>query len=273
MSRTAPLDGVALVTGAASGIGLATARALHAAGMQLVLCDIDEAGLEEAAASMERVLLTGVVDVGDREQMESFAADVHTRVPGLDVLVNNAGVGLGGTALDLELSDWEWVLRVNLWGVIHGCHFFGPPMAARGRGHIVNVSSMLGFFAVPGAIGYATSKFAVFGYSEALRAELHDHGVGVSTICPGVVDTGILRRTRMKGIADPDDARQRLDRAYNRRGYGPEKVARAIVSAIRHDKGVVPVTPESWAAWWLKRASPGVLPAIGRILKRHAERS
>ena len=271
MRRGAGLDGVALVTGAASGIGLATARALHEAGMSLVLCDVDAEGLTAATATFERVVLSRAVDVGDRDQMEAFAAEVHVRVPGLDVLVNNAGVGLGGTVLDLELTDWDWVLRVNLWGVIHGCHFFVPPMAARGRGHVVNLSSVLGYFAVPGSIGYATSKFAVFGYSEALRAELHDHGVGVSTICPGVVDTGILKRTRLRGIDDPDDARSRLDRAYKRRGYGPEKVARAILQAIRHDKAVVPVTPESWAAWMLKRASPRLLPAIGRVLKRRAE--
>lgn len=169
--------------------------------------------------------------------------------------------------LDTPLADWEWVLRVNLWGVIHGCHFFAPRMAERGAGHVVNVSSALGYFATGKTAGYATSKFAVFGLSESLRAELAPKGIGVSTICPGIIDTSIVRTGRYHGT-DETRARDKLGRDYARRGYGPERVAAAIVSAIENDRDVVPVTPEAWGLWVLSRAAPSLAPHLARLLDR-----
>ncbi len=262
-------DVTALVTGAGSGIGRAIALRLANAGARLVLCDVDEAGLAgvEAELPRGRCLMAEVVDVSDQGEMQALADRVHQRCDAVDVLVNNAGVGLVGGMLDTSHGDWEWVLSVNLWGVIHGCRLFTPAMVERGRGHVVNVSSMLGYVGQPGAIGYVTSKFAVFGLSESLRGELGPHGVGVSTICPGIVRTNIVRETR---FSDPLGEQQRdaVGSLYARRNYGPERVGVAVVRAIRKDRAVVPVTPESWALYGLKRALPGMTATLGRLMAR-----
>src|SRR5260221_631029 len=179
-------DKVVVITGAASGIGRATACAFARERAKLVLCDKNEEGLralEREIASSVSHLEWRVVDVASKDEMRAFADDVHARFDAVDVIVNNAGVGQSGGMLDTSLEDWEWVLGVNLWGVIHGCHFFVPKMVARGSGgHVVNVSSVFGFFAPPGAVGYCTAKVGVFGLSESLSGELQPHSIGVSTI-------------------------------------------------------------------------------------------
>ena len=265
-------DTTALVTGAGSGIGRATALALAKAGARLILCDIDADRLAAVETELPpgRCRFTAVVDVSDRAAMEALAARVHGEVDALDVLVNNAGVGLAGGVCDTSLEDWEWVLSVNLWGVIHGCNLFVPPMVDRGRGHVVNISSLLGYFGQPGAIGYVTSKFAVFGLSESMRNELAPLGVGVSTICPGLVRTNIIQDTRFGTVDDPEGIRSSVDALYVKRNYGPEKVAAAVVKAIRRNKSVVPVTPESWALYGLKRILPGLTGPVGRWMKRQS---
>lgn len=251
---------VALVTGAASGIGRETALALAREGAELILCDVDAEGLAKVRAAVERdgtCRLAEVVDVGDREAMGAFAGRVHGEVGPLDLLVNNAGVGVAGGLLDTSLADWDHVVHVNLWGVIHGCHFFVPPMVERGRGgHVVNVASAAGYFATPDFLAYAATKFGVVGLSEAMRAELGPHRVGVTVICPGVIDTGIIATTRFRGKGDPEARRAQVQRFYEKRGYGPEKVARAILRAVRKNRAVVPVTPEAWLLYYMKRLAP-----------------
>jgi NAD(P)-dependent dehydrogenase (short-subunit alcohol dehydrogenase family) len=265
-------DQIALVTGAGQGIGRATALALAKEGARLVLCDVAEAALAETAAAVgpERCLYQAVVDVGDREAMAAFADAVHERVPALDLLINNAGVGLAGGALETPLSDWDWVLRINLGGVLHGVHFFVPPMVRRRRGHVVNVSSALGYWAAAGMAGYATSKFAVYGLSESLRHELAPHGIGVSVICPGIISTGIVDRTRLPGHTDPDAARQTITGFYRRRNYPPERVAAAILRGIRRNRFLVPVTPEAWLLLALTRWAPAWAHPIGNRVSRWA---
>jgi NADP-dependent 3-hydroxy acid dehydrogenase YdfG len=258
-----------VVTGAASGIGKATAEALAKKGARLYLCDLDEAGLTAAAAPLgSAVALVRRVDVSKRAEMEAFAKEVETAVGAVDVLVNNAGVGLAGNMLETSLEDWEWVLSVNVWGVIHGCHFFLPKMVQARRGHVVNVASALGLFAAPDVIGYSTSKFAVVGLSESLRAEVHPHGIGVSTICPGVIDTNIVKTTRYK--RDADATRDRVVAMYKKRAYSADKVAAAIVTAIERGRDVVPVSPEAWAGYWLKRIAPSVAGAVSRLMVKQA---
>src|SRR5439155_1020798 len=136
----------------------------------------------------------------------------HAEHEAVDVLVNNAGVGLGGGFLDTSLEDWRWILSINLWGVIHGCHFFLPPMVRRGRGgHVVNVSSAAGFLATAQLAAYSATKFAVFGLSEALRDELRPHGIAVTTVCPGIINTPITTSAPMRGpLATPEGRRRRL---------------------------------------------------------------
>ena len=250
-----------VVTGAASGIGRATAVAFAGHGARLYACDVAtsdlpalEVELRAAGAQSVRVL---TVDVGSRQEMAEFCQRVCADgAP--DVLVNNAGVGLAGGLLDTTLEDWEWIVNVNLWGVVHGCHFFAPKMAERGRGQIVNVASAAGFYNSEAMAAYGTTKYAVVGLSEALRGELAPRGVGVSVVCPGFINTPIVRRMRMRGVAYPESARKHVQRFYERRNYTPERVASAILNAVRRNPGLVPVTPEAWALYLLKRAAPNL---------------
>ncbi|HVU04283.1 MAG TPA: SDR family NAD(P)-dependent oxidoreductase [Polyangiaceae bacterium] len=268
-------DKTALVTGAGSGIGRATALGLAARGARLFLGDVDSAGLEETAEQARNSsvqVTTRVVDVSSRAAMRDWATAVHAEVPALDVLVNNAGVGIGGGFLDTSLEDWDWVVSINLWGVIHGCHFFLPNMVKRGEGgHVVNVASAAGFYAPGDLAAYGTTKYAVFGLSEALRDELEPKGIHVSTICPGIINTKITSTSRLRGKMAP--SREDLVRVYRKRNYGPEKVAERILAAIEKNAGIVPVTPEAWAIYLMKRAFPETTPRLLRRLNERMRRS
>jgi len=259
--------GRALVTGAASGIGRETARLLARRGMRLVICDVDELGLARLAEELgpDRCERSCVVDVSSRQAMAEFARQVHEG-GALDVLVNNAGVGQAGGMLETSLDAWDRVLRINLGGVIHGCHFFVPEMVRAGRGQVVNLSSMLGYFGLPGAIGYSTSKFAILGLSLSLRAELAGHGVGVSAICPGMIDTGIVKRTELPEGVDAELIQGPLDKLYRLRNFGPDRVAQAIEVAIEKNRDVVPVAAEAHAMRWIERFTPGISRAFGRVV-------
>ena len=266
------LDGkLVLVTGAASGIGAATARAFAGAGARLVLCDLDPDGLAAIAGELrEHVVLSRGVDVADRAAMRGFADEVHAAVPAVDVLVNNAGVAVAGGILDTTLEDWDWLLGVNLYGVIHGLHFFVPPMVRRGAGgHVVNISSILGLYGAPGVAAYVASKFAVRGLSQSLRTELAPHHIGVTAICPGLIATRIAESSRGDGAFS--DARRRAVRMFAERGASPDVVATAIVQAVRANRGLVPVTREGWMVWGLSRAAPAALERLGaRMMRRLA---
>lgn len=192
---------VVVVTGAGGGIGRATALAFAEDGAKIVATDIDQARLDSLASELgDRALLVQKVDVADRAQMKAFADAVHAKAPAADVVVNNAGVAVGAAFLDTSLDDWDWLLGINLKGVIHGCHFFLPKMVERGAGgHIVNISSILGIFPAPQVTAYVASKFAVLGFSQSLRAEMEPHKIGVTAICPGMINTGIIEGSRMNG--------------------------------------------------------------------------
>jgi NAD(P)-dependent dehydrogenase (short-subunit alcohol dehydrogenase family) len=267
----------ALVTGAASGIGRETALAFARRGADLFLCDVDEGGLAETerrARELGRDVLSRRVDVARAEEMSAFADAVHERVPAVDVLMNNAGVALGGGFLDTTLDDWDWILDINLKGVIHGCHFFAPAMVKRGcGGHIVNVSSLAGYVANAPLVAYATTKFGVFGLSEALRDELSRHGIGVTVVCPGVIDTPITSSARMRGaLMERPETRAQMIEAYRRRNYGPERVAENVLKAIARNRAVAPISPESWVMWYVKRFAPGLVRWINATMGRRARR-
>jgi NAD(P)-dependent dehydrogenase (short-subunit alcohol dehydrogenase family) len=246
-----------LVTGAGSGIGRETALLSARRGARLVISDVNQDGLDETAETIRglgRDVLAERVDVSDREQMRAHAESVHERWGPVDLLVNNAGVGLAGKFLDTQLEDWDWVVSINLMGVVHGCHFFIPPMVQRGSGHVVNVSSMAGYNASPELPAYSATKFAVLGLSEALREELKPSGVGVTAICPGIINTPITRNTRMRGHTDED--RERAVKLYARRNYTPARVAENILRSVQRGRVVAPVSPEAWFGYGLKRVSP-----------------
>ncbi|OEJ59778.1 short chain dehydrogenase [Streptomyces agglomeratus] len=261
-----------LVTGAAGGIGRATAYAFAEAGARIVAVDRDAEG---AARTAEMARLIGApkswaetVDVSDEQAMEKLAEKVATEYGIVDVLVNNAGIGLSGSFLDTTSEDWKKVLDVNLWGVIHGCRLFGRQMADRGQGgHIVNTASAAAYQPSRALPAYSTSKAAVLMLSECLRAEFAGRGIGVSAICPGLVNTGITSTARFAGVsADEEKLRQRKTaRLYGMRNYPPEKVADAVLKAVVRNQAVVPVTPEARGAHFLSRFAPKALRAIARL--------
>ncbi len=262
-----------VVTGAASGIGRATALAFARGSADLFVCDIARDSLPrlraELLAAGARSAQALCVDVGSSEQMAGFSGDA-CRAGAPDVLVNNAGVGLAGGLLATTLEDWRWIVNVNLWGVVHGCHFFAPQMAARGSGQIINIASAAGFYNSELMTAYGTTKYAVVGLSEALRAELGPRGVGVSVLCPGFIDTPLVSSVRGASASE----RARIQRFYRKRNYAPDRVAEAVLHAARHDPALLPVTPEAWALYVMKRTAPDlsrrVIEGARRLLKRRA---
>ncbi|QDY77777.1 SDR family oxidoreductase [Streptomyces qinzhouensis] len=261
-----------LVTGAASGIGRATAFAFAAAGARVVAVDRDAEG---AARTAELARLTGApeawaepVDVSDEEAMEKLAAKVADEYGVVDVLVNNAGIGMSGPFLETSSDDWRQVLGVNVWGVIHGCRLFGRQMADRGQGgHIVNIASAAAYQPSKSLPAYGTSKAAVLMLSQSLRAELAGRGIGVSAICPGFVNTNITSTSRFTGVDAAEERRRqhRATRLYGLRNYPPEKVADAILRAVVRNSAVVPVTPEARGALLLSRFAPKALRGMARV--------
>ena len=268
-----------VVTGAASGIGRATARLFARGSAKLCVCDVNsealpalEAELLAEGASEARAL---AVDVGSRPQMQAFR-DAACRDGAPHILVNNAGVGLAGGLLATSLEDWDWIVNVNLWGVVHGCHFFAPAMAERGRGQIINIASAAGFYNSEAMTAYGTTKYAVVGLSEALRSEVAPRGVGVSVVCPGFVGTPIVDTMRLRGPEYPESERARIQHFYQKRNYAPERVAEAVLSAARHNPALLPVSAEAWALYVCKRVAPDlthrVLSATQRLLDRKRAR-
>lgn len=262
-------DALVLVTGAGSGIGRASAERFARDGARLVLCDVNDVNLSAVRASLgPACVMAERVDVSDREQMRDFAVRVHAAFGALDVLVNNAGVGISGGVLETPLDDWEWVWRINVMGVVHGVHFFVPPMVARGRGAVVNVSSILGYFPAALVPAYVASKHAVLGLTESMRGELRPAGLRVCAVCPGMIDTAIIANTRFPGVTSPENVRARTANTFKRRGYPPSRVADAIVDAIVKDVAVLPVSPEAWAMRYATRYAPGAVELLGRLTTR-----
>ncbi len=270
---------VVVVTGAASGIGRETALAFAGRGARLIVVDTDAEGLERVKSELEAMgcrASTEVVDVSDARQVESLAESVYRQAGRVDVLCNNAGVGVGGYAEDMSLDDWEWIIGTNLWGVIYGCHYFYPRMIAQGGGgHIVNTSSGAGLTPLPLTIAYNTTKFAVRGYSETLRAEAARHGIGVSVVMPGLVATNIIRNTRMvsgTSRSTPDELKQKLHRFWQARRYPPSKVASAIVRGVEKNKAIIISGPETYLGDLSYRLSPAAWHLTLRLLVRLFDR-
>jgi 2-hydroxycyclohexanecarboxyl-CoA dehydrogenase len=251
------LDGaLALVTGAGGGIGRAIALALAGDGTRVLAVDIDgDAAEKTAAACTERgPQAHGLVcDVSDAAAMDALAEKVHGTWGPLDILVNNAGVSVTGRWADMTLDDWNWIRGINLDGVVHGCFAFGPAMIERGHGHIVNISSVLAFMPHAAVGAYGTTKAAVLALSQSLRADWGRRGVGVSVMCPGMVNTAIVSSGRALG--DSADQKGRAVDAF-RKGRSPELVAGEVVRAIRENRAVVPVGWDAKVGWWASRLLP-----------------
>ncbi len=265
-------DMLVTVTGAGSGIGRATALAFAEQGAEVVVSDIDEAGATQTAVQIAAgggVAHPYVLDVADADAVERFADAVCAEHGVPDVVVNNAGIGVAGAFLDTPAEKFDRVLDVNLGGVVNGCRAFARRLVERGTGgHIVNVASMAAYAPLSSLNAYCTSKAAVYMFSDCLRAELDASGIGLTTICPGLVNTNIVSAT---GIHAPDGRdskvpgrRAQLERMFDLRSYSPEKVADAILSAVRKNKAVRPVTPEAYLLYGTSRMLPQVLRSTAR---------
>lgn len=255
-------DRVAVVTGAASGIGRALAVQLAERGADLALVDVNAAALAETAEAVRkrgRRASEHVADVADAARMERLVAEVLAAHGAVHLVVNNAGVSVTGTLEEQSLDDLRWIVGVNLWGVVHGCKFFLPALrAARAAGaeaHIVNVSSMFGLIGLPTQSSYCATKFAVRGFSEAIWAELRDAGIGVTVVHPGGVRTNIVRESR---TADPA-AKQRMVERFEKQALAPEDAARQILRAVERDALRVVICREAHAADWAKRLAPSAV--------------
>jgi NAD(P)-dependent dehydrogenase (short-subunit alcohol dehydrogenase family) len=254
---------VVLITGAGSGIGRATALQFSALGAKIAVVDVNDQGAAETVSMIDAKggqAKAFHCDVSSLDSIEQLADAVEDSLGPVDILMNNAGIGAAGLLVDVKMDTWEKVLGINVMGVVNGCHVFVPRMIARGLGgHIINTSSAAAFIAAKEMIAYSTSKFAVFGFSESLRAQLAEHNIGVSTICPGLINTPIVANTLFEGDKLEAGAREKAVALYERRNYPPSKVAAAIIKATQKNKAVVPVSPEAWIMYWLKRFLPGLV--------------
>ena len=251
------------ITGAGSGIGRATAIRCARIGAEVVAIDIDPDSAQATAETCQAVGAAAsssyVCDVADADAVEALAAGVESEHGAVDVIVNNAGVGIYGPFLEASVGDWEWLRGVNLDGVVHGCHSFGQRMIDRGHGHVVNIASGAGYIPNRNMAAYCASKAAVVMLSQCLRGDWDSRGVGVSVICPGVIATPIAANSRMagSGAAKRDRAIKLLGR-----GHAPDVVAKAVVSAVERNRELVPAGIESAAAYHLMRLSPASLRGL-----------
>ncbi len=252
-------DRVAVVTGAASGIGLALAARFAAEGMTVVMADIEAAPLAAAADGLRRqgaAVLATRVDISRPDDVERLARETYEAFGAAHVLCNNAGVAVIGAVHEHTLADWQWVVNVNLWGVIHGVRAFLPRMLAGGdEGHIVNTASMAGLTTAPFMSVYDVTKHGVVALSEAMYKEAQVTGspIGVSVVCPGLIDTNIMRssRNRPEALAEQGKAGP-MAQAFGQglsdrlaRGYPPSEVANQVVDGIREGRFyIVPAQPE-----------------------------
>ncbi len=245
----------AVITGAASGIGRATALAFANEGMGVALCDQDSAGLAEtanAARGAGAKVSIHLIDVSDREAMRTLPAAVAAAHGSIHVLVNNAGVTCTAGLLDQTVEDIEWVMGVNFWGVVYGCKYFLPHLLVADEAHIVNISSIFGIVGIPTQSSYCASKYAVRGFTESLWEELRGLPVGVTTVHPGGVRTNIAVTAR----GGDQRERDQMVKAFRRLPFTPEQAAARIVDAVKRDRKRVLFTRESILGDLLKRLFP-----------------
>src|SRR3954468_16195117 len=247
-----------VITGAASGIGRATALAAAERGAQLVLTDVRAPGLEETVAMARArggvVLDSAAVDVTDHEAVAAFARDVHAAHGSMDVVMNVAGASKWGSVSGLSHEDWRRMVDVNLMGPIHVIEAFVPAMVEAGRGgHLVNVSSAAGLIALPWHAAYSAGKFGLRGVSEVLRFDLRRHGIGVSLVCPGGVDTGLVGTLEIGGVDRSSSRVTRMTKRFQRHATSPEKAADAILDGVRRGRYMVYTLRDIQFGFWVKR--------------------
>lgn len=253
-------DKVAAITGAGSGIGRATAILMASQGCHLALSDVNETGLAETAVQAGKYgvkVTTKKVDVASREQMYAWADDVVKDHGLVNIIFNNAGVALGATVQDMSYEDFEWLMNINFWGVVYGTKAFLPHIKSAGEGSIINVSSVFGLIAVPSQSAYNAAKFAVKGFTEALREELAIEGanIGVTCVHPGGIKTNIAKNARVtesKGLVDEKSTRD-FEKMFM---TTPETAAKEVVNAILKNKRRLLIGPDAVVIDAMQRLLP-----------------
>ncbi len=269
-------DKVAAITGAGSGIGRALALDLAGRGTHLALTDIDEATLDETRglAQAKGVKVTAErLDVADRAAFEAHAARVAADHGKVNLVFNNAGVTVTGNIAELPIGDIEWLMGINYWGVVHGTQVFLPHLEASGDGHVINISSVFGFIAVPGQSAYHSAKFAVRGFTECLRQELEvaDSPVSATCVHPGGIRTNIARNARIGTPLPEGVGREDLATEFEKAArHSPEKAAGIILRGVERNKRRVLIGPEAYVIDWVQRLFPS---GYQRLMIRAAKRN
>jgi NAD(P)-dependent dehydrogenase (short-subunit alcohol dehydrogenase family) len=275
------LDKVAVVTGGASGIGRALGAELVQRGASVVLADLDGGAAHRAAVDVGKGLANGrvvgvEVDVRDAASVQAMVDRVVADHGRIDLLFNNAGIVIGGVSHTLDPSYWRRVIDVNLMGVVNGVVAVYPHMVAQGRGHIVNTASTAGLAPAVFVAAYTASKHGVVGLTTALRPEAAAHGVRVSVLCPGAVDTPILDNQ------PPADLPRQLGLHLTGRAYmkviglrlmTPERFAASALRGVARNRAIIVVPGSARAAWWMNRLSPSLFDRVGRLMARRVTKA
>jgi NAD(P)-dependent dehydrogenase (short-subunit alcohol dehydrogenase family) len=282
MSRSRYGGKAAIVTGGASGIGRALGAALVARGAHVVLADLDGAGAKAAAEELVASAPPGgsvvgvALDVCDRGAVEALVGEVTARHGAIDLMVNNAGIALGGESHVMPPEHWDRTIDVNLGGVLNGVLAAYPRMVAQGHGHLVNTASMAGLAPTPLTVAYTMTKHAVVGLSTTLRPEAALHGVRVTVLCPGAIETPILDKGPPADLPGSPDgtltSRQFLD-MMRMRPMAADRFAIQAMRGIDRNRAIVIVPRTGRGLWYLQRTSPAAVRAVGRVLARRIVRA
>src|SRR6202522_902128 len=278
---TAIRGAAAAVTGAASGSGRALALELAARGCDLALADRDDAGLATLAAEIARAhpqkITVRRVDVGEPQQIQDFAQAAIADHPGLNIVINNAGVALMGQFDEIDQAQMDWLMNINFWGVVHGTRAFLPQLGRQREAHIVNLSSIFGIIAPPGQTAYAAAKFAVRGFSEALRHELATAAspVRFSVVHPGGVATNIARNSRTgSGMTDNERRAQSIERFDAVAKTTPKDAALRIIKGIEKNQPRILIGNDARFMDLLQRFRPATYWAVmARRIEKMTKRS
>ncbi len=256
----------AVVTGAGSGIGRATAIALSARGCRVALVDLRADGISETTGLLTGPSSTHVADVSDESRMRRLPDEVVEEHGGVHLLVNNAGVTAAGRFEDDDLDVMRWLIDINVWGVIHGCKFFLPVLRQQDAAHIVNLSSMVAFVGMPQSAGYSLTKGAVRSFTESLRSELVGSTVGVTSVHPGSIRTNIMAASR--GSQAATLAKLGTSKLAARVLRSPDAVANGIVKGVENDRARVVVGVDAHMLDVVARLAPGRSGLVGRLVNR-----
>lgn len=265
---------VAAVTGAGSGMGRALAKALAGSGARVAISDVDQRGLDATVAAIAEAngdrasaanLHSAVLDVADRDAMFRWAAEVAAHFGQVNYLFNNAGVSVSAEVMQLTQPDFEWLMNINFWGVVHGTQAFLPHLQAANEGHIANTASVFGIISVPSQAAYNASKFAVRGFTEALRQELQDSHIGVSCICPGGVKTNIVKTSRYIPSDNAAPTKETMAEKFEElAGLTPAQAAEIILRGVVRNKARILVGKDARFIALINQLLPVSYPKVFR---------